>query len=296
MMSYSYIRRQIEEAAMMNPFVRKLQHGAELTSKDIEALEMITAEVQEFGSREDLSHEGDQSDSVDLVLEGFACRYRLLPSGEHQIVAFLLPGDLCNLHVSVLGQPDQSVATLSPCKIVTIPRANLEDLMINHPRINRALWWCLLVEQAILREWLVGLGRRSAGQRMAHLLCEFLVRFQAVGRATENSYDFPLNQAELADALGLSNVHVNRVLQQLRKDSLITLRGRRLTISHVERLKNFAEFDPNYLHLGYGSGPEYQTELDQSHALGLPHFRSERGVGDWVRSAIHASGFVAPRQ
>jgi CRP-like cAMP-binding protein len=234
---------------MLNPLIQKLQHGAELTDEDRQVLEKVITEPRIVDPRQDIIQEGDRPENVHLILEGFACRYKLLPGGERQIMAYLVPGDLCDLHVSILGEMDHSIATLSRCKVVHIPRRAIEDMTENHGRINRALWWATLVDEATLREWLVNMGRRPADKQLAHLLVELLVRLQAAGLATENSYEFPVTQAELGDTLGISTVHVNRMLQQLRKDGLLTLRGNRLTITDVDGLKAFAEFNPNYLHL-----------------------------------------------
>jgi CRP-like cAMP-binding protein len=234
---------------MLNPLIKKLQHGADLTDRDRQVLEKVISEPRIIDPRQDIIHEGDRPENVHLILEGFACRYKLLPGGERQIMAYLVPGDFCDLHVSILGEMDHSIATLSRCKVVHIPCRAIEDITENHGRINRALWWATLVDEATLREWLVNMGRRPADKQLAHLLCELLVRLQAVGLATENSYEFPVTQAELADTLGISTVHVNRMLQQLRKDGLLTLEGNRLTITNVDGLKGFAEFNPNYLHL-----------------------------------------------
>ncbi len=209
----------------------------------------MVADVHEVGPRQDLIQEGDRPESVHIVLEGFACRYKLLPDGTRQIMAYLVPGDLCDMHIAILGEMDHSIATLSRCKIVTISRKMIEDLVENHGRINRALWWATLVDEATLREWLVNMGRRSADKQLGHLLCELLLRLQVVGLATENSYDLPLTQTEIGDTLGISNVHVNRVLKQLRKDGLIVLKNKRVTISNVEGLKEFSGFSESYLHL-----------------------------------------------
>ncbi len=234
---------------MLNPLIQKLQHGADLTDEDRQVLEKVITQPRIVDPRQDMIHEGDRPENVHLILEGFACRYKLLPGGERQIMAYFVPGDLCDLHVSILGEMDHSIATLSRCKVVYIPRRAIEEITENYGRINRALWWATLVDEATLREWLVNMGRRPADKQLAHLLCELLVRLQAVGLATENSYDFPVTQAELADTLGISTVHVNRMLQQLRKDGLLTLQGNRLTITDVDGLKGLADFNPNYLHL-----------------------------------------------
>jgi CRP-like cAMP-binding protein len=183
------------------------------------------------------------------VISGFACRYKVLRNGSRQIVALLVPGDFCDLHVAILGTMDYSIATLSPCTIADLSRATVLDLTEQYPRIGRALWWATLVDEAVSREWLVNIGRREAPQRMAHLFCELLMRFQAVGLADGDSCPFPLTQVDLADALGLTPVHVNRTVQALRQAGLIVLQKRRLAIPDVDSLKMFCDFDPEYLHL-----------------------------------------------
>ena len=234
---------------MTNPLVLKLERGAELNDQDRTLLRSITQNSRRLAAREDIIREGDTPDDVHLVLEGFACRYKMLSDGRRQIVAFLIPGDFCDLHVAILGTMDHGLATLTPCTIVDLPRATIEEITFNHPRITRALWWCTLVDEAILREWLVNMGQRPADRQAAHAICELLVRLQTVGRATDNSFELPLTQEELGDALGLSIVHVNRTLQRLREEKLIVFKGKVLSIPDVERLKLFADFDANYLHL-----------------------------------------------
>ena len=133
---------------MLNPLIQKLQHGADLTDEDRQVLEKAASDTQIVGPREDLINEGDLPDHVHLILEGFACRYKLLPNGERQIMAYLVPGDICDLHVSILGEMDHAISTLSRCKIVLIPRNIIEDITENHGRINRALWWATLVDAA----------------------------------------------------------------------------------------------------------------------------------------------------
>ena len=164
-------------------------------------------------------------------------------------MALLLPGDFCDLHVAILGEMDHSISTLTSCRIAEIPRKAVEDLTEKHPRITRALWWASLVDEGVLREWLVSMGRRPAEQRMAHLFCELLVRLQAVGMADDEGYDMPLTQIDLADVIGGSVVHINRTLQSLRGAGLIHWQGKRITIPDASQLMEYADFTPNYLHL-----------------------------------------------
>ncbi|GEP04457.1 Crp/Fnr family transcriptional regulator [Methylobacterium oxalidis] len=215
---------------MPNPFIRKLERRFQLSEADRQALIQASTKVRHVPAGEDLISEGDVPDHVFLIQRGFACRYKILPNGSRSIVAYLVPGDMCDLHVAILGQMDHSIGTLSPCDVVAIPRETVEDLTTNFPTLNRAFWWAPLVDEATLREWLVNMGRRPADLQVAHILCEVLVRLQAVGLATENSYDLPITQVDLSDTAGLSNVHVNRVLQELRGQGLIVTKGRHMTI------------------------------------------------------------------
>ena len=208
---------------MSNPLISKLSLGVDLTAEDRLTLEGVVRHTRKVGPREDLIHEGDRPGNVHLVMDGFACRYKTLPNGRRQIMAFLIPGDFCDFHVAILGSMDHGIGTLTPCTMVGITPETIEELTTNHPRISRALWWCTLVDEAILREGLVNMGQRPAHQQAAHVICELLLRLQTVGRATENSYPFPLTQEEFGDALGLSVVHTNRTLQHLRDQDLIIL-------------------------------------------------------------------------
>lgn len=130
-----------------------------------------------------------------------------------------------------------------------ISAATVRELTENHPRIAHALRWATLVDEAVLREWMAGLGRREAAERMAHLFCELLLRLQQVGLADEDGCDLPISQADLADILGLTSVHVNRTLRHLREMNLVVLKRRRLNVIDVSRLRAFCDFDPAYLHL-----------------------------------------------
>lgn len=239
----------------MNVLTRKLENFAALSQDDKRFLDEVTRTVREIGARQDLISEGDAPDHVHLILEGFACRYKITPDGGRQIIAYLVPGDFCDLHVSLLGEMDHNLATLSASTICLLPRHGLERLAEAHPSLTRALWWATLVDEAVLREWLVNMGRRPAPQRIAHMFCEVLTRLQAVELAPGGRIDFPLTRADLADTAGLSTVHVNRVVQDLRDRRLIAWKGRALAVLDAAGLEAFAGFDPNYLHLQRSPNP-----------------------------------------
>jgi len=240
---------------LKNALAEKLSQGANLTVEDHARLDLLVSRTRQVASHKNIIAEGQVPDEVHLVLEGLACRFKVMKNGRRQILAFLVPGDFCDLHVAILGNMDHGIATLTPCTMVEISTTTVEELTSNHPKIARALWWATLVDEAVLREWLVNIGQRPANQRLAHLLCELLVRLQTVGGASDNSYSLPITQEEMGDALGLSIVHVNRTLQAMRRAGLITLKNTLLVIKDVERLKAFADFDPAYLHLAPNSAP-----------------------------------------
>lgn len=235
---------------MSNPLIDKLSRFVTLAPADREIIGRVTGErIRQFEAREDVIREGDRPQHINLVLSGWACRYKTLEDGRRQVIAFLLPGDLCDLNVFVLQQMDHSIGAITPVTVAEISHAGFDDMMSGHRRLPQALWWELLVQAATHREWAVNLGQRNATERMAHLFCELFVRLQAVGMTHGTSCDLPLTQAELAEATGLSPVHVNRTLQELRGLGLIVLKDRTLTIPDFQALADTALFNSGYLHL-----------------------------------------------
>jgi len=232
-----------------NPLVRKLESIFVLSEDEKDVLQSISGTIKIAGRRQDILREGDRPAECCLVLEGFAYRYKLTEEGKRQIFSFHIPGDIPDLQSLHLDVMDHSLASLSPSKLMFIPHEIVRDLMRRCPRIGDAFWRDTLIDAAVFREWMICLGRREAYGHMAHLLCELYVRLQAVGLTNGDAYEFPLTQAELGDALGLSPVHVNRTLQELRGEGLITLQAGSVTVLDWERLKEAGEFDPTYLHL-----------------------------------------------
>jgi CRP-like cAMP-binding protein len=235
---------------VIHPLIRKLENYVQLAKIEHQALLDAIGPVQRFGAREDIIVQGSLSDGTIILLDGLACRYKLLPDGRRQIISYFVPGDMCDLRVFILKQVDHAVTTLVPASVAVLPRERLVDLTETYPCIARALWWAALAEESITREWLVNLGQRTAYERLAHFICEMFFRLHAVGLANGERCEIPLTQAELADTLGLSTVHVNRTLQDLRRAGLITLRGKDLTIHDLAALQRVAMFSPGYLHLG----------------------------------------------
>lgn len=235
---------------MADALIRKLEHFVRLSRDDREVLDRVAAQrVRKLGPHEQILAEGDNPKVIYLVLEGWACRYKHLEDGRRQIVGFFLPGDLCDLNVFILREMDHSISSITSLRLAEISRQAFDAILDGHPRITQALWWDALVSMAIQREWTVNLGQRDALERIAHLMCELYIRLRTAGLARGNACDFPITQAELADATGMSPVHVNRTLQELRNLKLINLSSRLLTIPDLDRLMHAGLFNANYLHL-----------------------------------------------
>ena len=240
------------QGAPCHQLLAKLESIAELSAEDKQALMALPMASATFGADADIHREGDRPSRCCLLVDGFVCRYRLLGSGQRQIISFHTPGDIFDLQSLHLAVMDHSAAALVPSQVAFIPHQALQELIRQYPRIAAALWREALIDAAIFREWIVGLGRRTAYGRIAHLFCELAHKLKAVGLAEDTIFELPITQVELADALGLSSVHVNRVLQQLRADGLIRWQGSILAILDWERLKQAGEFDPAYLHQDQG--------------------------------------------
>jgi CRP-like cAMP-binding protein len=237
---------------MANAFIAKLERFARLSSDDKQAIAQIAlSKTRTLRARSDIIREGEQPEFVNLILSGWAFRYKELEDGRRQIVALFLPGDLCDLNVFILREMDHSVGCLTDVEFSELSREAVDRLTLNHPRITQALWWETLVAHAIQREWTTNVGQRQAFERMAHLFCEVYVRLQSVGLARDNSCEFPMTQQELGEATGLSSVHVNRTLQELRTANLIVLKDKTLIIPDLDALQRAAMFNPNYLHLAH---------------------------------------------
>ncbi|NIJ35309.1 Crp/Fnr family transcriptional regulator [Sphingomonas oligoaromativorans] len=250
---------------MANRFVQKLQGYADLTATEILALEQATIHPRKLAAKHDLIREGDRPGPVFVMLEGWAFRYKILPSGTRQIMAFLMPGDCCDLHIGLLAEMDHSIQTVSSARVAMIPRAEMDRLMSEHGGIARAMYIAQLADEGTLRAWIVSMGRRSSLERVAHLMCELYVRGHAISLESGNAFALPLSQIMLADALGMTPVHINRILKQLRLTGAMQLRRGSVNILAPAKLAQIAGFDENYLHrrmrrpssrTGISSGPE----------------------------------------
>lgn len=227
---------------------RKLDAVSGITQDDRDAVSALPYAPRDFAVDQDIVKIGDRPSESFAILDGWACRYKVLPEGGRQILSFLIPGDMPDLQSVFLPRLDHSIAAITPVTVAFIHHRDLRDMMRQHEGVAAALWRDILVEAAVFREWMVGIGRRTARQRVAHLLCEMAIKTAAAGLARGDTYPWPVTQIELADALGLTDVHVNRVIRDLKQDGLLTFRRGSFAVHDWPALKTLAQFDPAYLH------------------------------------------------
>jgi CRP-like cAMP-binding protein len=232
-----------------NPLIQKLDSVFDLTEDDHRALQKLPMQAAALKADQDIVREGDRPSRCCLILSGFTATYKVSGGGKRQIMTFGIAGDIPDLHSLHLPVLDSSVRTLTTCHVGFITHEDLHGLCARHPRIAAAFWRETLIEGAIFREWLLNIGRREAYTRIAHFFCEMLVRLGAIGLTEDHTCNLPITQAEVGEALGLTAVHVNRVVQQMRAESLIETKGTRLTIPDWDRLKEVGEFTSRYLQL-----------------------------------------------
>lgn len=229
-------------------FISKLSAASTLSLDDGEKLAALCKRVRTAAAKSDIISEGERPGHVHIMLEGWAARCKALQDGSRQITAFLIPGDFCDLHVSILRQMDHSIVAVTDACFACVSSEVMDDLPIAHPELGRALWRATLIDEAILRSWIVNIGRREGRERIAHLFCELYARLSLVGLVDGNQFALPLTQDVIADATGLTPMHVSRLLKRLRGENLITLGDGYLTINDIGRLRDVASFDPSYLH------------------------------------------------
>ncbi|MEH6665966.1 MAG: Crp/Fnr family transcriptional regulator [Brevundimonas sp.] len=234
---------------MPNALIEKLSRRGPLGPDEVDALRDATEPPICVPAGQDLVRPHESPSHSTVLLSGFCARYTSLSDGRRQFTEINIMGDFVDLH-SLLMQPmDHGVVTLTPCRVAHASHGALRRITQQHPHLTRLLWQDTLIDAAIHRQWLVGVGRRSGLGRFAHLLCELDVRLAVVGQSENHRFQLPLTQSELGDAMGLSAVHVNRLLADLRREGLLQWQGQRVRILDWERLVDLAEFEPGYLQL-----------------------------------------------
>jgi CRP-like cAMP-binding protein len=233
----------------LQPLLDKLLYWHPLDEADRRAVLALPHRIKKVSVHHFLVREREAAKECCLMLSGFSVRHKIVGGGARQIVSIHMAGDIVDLQNSILGTADHSVQMLTSGEAVLIPRDAVRQLALDYPRVGMAMWEDTLVDASIFREWIANVGRRNAVTRIAHLLCEFSLRLEVAGLGNHHTYELPMTQEQLADAVGLTPVHVNRTLKVLENDGLIGRKGRHVTIGDWQHLADVGDFDPTYLHL-----------------------------------------------
>lgn len=234
---------------MISVHLKKLRQRTEISPEEERAIRDAVTETRRVPADQIFVRSGEELNSSAVLLSGWMARSKDLPSGERQVTELHVAGDFTDLHGFTLKRLDHDVTTLSECVVAVVPHDRLRQMTTKFPHLGRVYWFCTNVDGAIHREWALSLGQRSALSRMANLFCELYMRLRVVGRTEGNGYAFPLTQRELSECLGLTVVHANRTLQELRRRGLVEFENRFVTILDRRGLEGVAEFDPCYLYL-----------------------------------------------
>jgi CRP-like cAMP-binding protein len=241
------------EHSPLEPLLHKLQYWQKLEADDRAAILSLPHSVKMMEQAHYIVREFDRAEHSCVLLSGFAMRHKIVTGGRRQILSIHMKGEMVDLQNSLLGTADHSVQMLTAGRVATIPREAINRIAWERPAIGKAMWIDTLVDASIFREWIANVGRRDARTRVAHVLCEFSLRLKVAGLGEPTDYEMPLTQEQLADATGLTSVHVNRTLKLLEKDRLIERNtARSITIGDWRKLADAGDFNSGYLHLREG--------------------------------------------
>jgi CRP-like cAMP-binding protein len=249
---------------MTNPLglervVRRLETRVRLDAADRAAIHALPVPNRMLEPAAYMVREGEAVESCILLLSGFAYRHKVTGDGQRQILSVHMPGEFLDLQNSLLGLADHNVQALTRCEVAMVPVSALRTLAEARPQVGRAMWIDTLIDAAIFREWIVNVGRRDSMSRLAHLLCEFALRLEAAGLASDRRYELPMTQEQLADCTGLTPVHVNRVLKEMGHQGLIARDKRAVEILEWDRLRHIGDFNTRYLHMEAGGPTNLQS-------------------------------------
>jgi CRP-like cAMP-binding protein len=234
---------------MINTHLKKLRLRSEISAEEERVIRDLVADIRRVPADRMVVRAGEELKQCLLLLDGWLARAKDLPTGERQVTELHVAGDFADLHGFTLKRLEHDVVSMSECTLAVVPHERVRDLTEKHPHLTRVYWLSTNIDAAISREMALSLGQRSAISRMAHLFCELHVRLQVVGKAAEDGFEFPLTQRELSECLGLTVVHVNRTLQEIRRMGVVQAEHRHIRILDRKQLETIAEFDPAYLQL-----------------------------------------------
>ena len=235
--------------AMIEKAILKLRARDAVSDAEERVLRDAVLRAEDVPADRVVVRAGEELSFSILLLDGLMCRYKDLRNGQRQIMELHVPGDFLDLHGFLLKQLDHSVISLVPSRIALVPHEKLKAITLEHPHLTRLLWLSTLIDAAIHREWLLSLGRRTSLGRIAHFFCEMHARLGVVEMADASGFPLRITQTDIADCLGLTSVHVNRTLRELRENGLAVFREGRVDISDFDGLKRVGEFEPDYLQI-----------------------------------------------
>ena len=251
----------MNDSHTLSPLVRRWSKFVNLSREDGDAILALPYTRRSYTKDAYMVREGQRTTECTLLLRGFAFRQKLLSNGSRQIISFHIPTEFIDLQNGLLRVADHNVQSLNGTEAAIVQRNALFDLTTSRPAIRQAMWTETMIDASVSREWVVNVGRRDSKSRIAHLLCELAVRLERIGAGDGNGkFDFPVTQEQLADATGLTAVHTNRTLQRLRKDGLILLNARSLTVLDWDGLREAGDFDELYLHQAATAPPQKPPE------------------------------------
>ena len=237
-------------SSSLQPLIEKLVYRSHLDADDRAAILALPFTLRRMERAQFLVRERELATHSCVMLSGYSIRSKLTATGDRQIVAIHMKGEVVDLQNSLLKVADHSVQMLTAGKVARIPREEVIQLTLDRPRVAHAMWIDTLVDASIFREWITNVGRRDARTRVAHILCEFSIRLRVAGLGEDTRYELPMTQDQLADATGMTSVHVNRTLKALEKEGLIERPNpRSICIGDWRKLAQVGDFDTNYLHL-----------------------------------------------
>jgi CRP-like cAMP-binding protein len=228
--------------------MERLQAIASLSDAERSLLEGMPRTIKSLVDGEFFSRGGDVASHCVILVSGFLGRHKIVATRD-QIISFHVPGDMPDLMTLHLPQMDHNLVSIGPSTVALVPHRFLNQMLDGSPRLTHVFWRETLIDAAIYRQWVANLGGHDAIAKIAHLICEVLARLEVVDLAQDNAFQLPFTQKHVADACGLSIVHVNRTIQELRQRSLIAWEGREVTVLDRKELERIAEFEPDYLHL-----------------------------------------------
>jgi CRP-like cAMP-binding protein len=244
----------IPQETALQLLARKLDLHHRLGAADEQAILRLPHKIRKLEAQSYLVREGDRPDRCAVILTGYAIRHKLTGDGSRQILAINIPGDAVDFQNLFLSESDHNIQMLTRGIVAEVPRHAIEEIVLNYPEVGRAILITTLVESSIFREWAVNIGQRDSRTRIAHLLCEFAYRLSSEHLKHDGVYELPMTQEQLADATGLTAVHVNRVLQGLQRDGLIERDRRMVRFPSWQRIQDVGDFNPRYLHTVDRSG------------------------------------------